>query len=252
MSKPTFHCALLLAAVVLTPLTAFAFWPQSVGAQSVMKQSSAPVYQQRERVLTVTGVGIESIPTTLTQVTLGVVVEAATAEEAQQQAAQRQTAVVEWLRSQSVEKLETTGISLSPRYDYRNDRQVLRGYEASNTVRFRAETESAGEIIDGAVREGATRINGISFVADDAAIEAARQRALTAAVEDAQLQSDTVLGALGLSSQEVINITIGSVSAPPPSPVAARAVAEDAQFASTPIVGQSQEINARVTLDIRY
>ena len=89
MSKPTFHCALLLAAVVLTPLTAFAFWPQPVGAQSVMKQSSAPVYQQRERVLTVTGVGIESIPTTLTQVTLGVVVEAATAEEAQQQAAQR-------------------------------------------------------------------------------------------------------------------------------------------------------------------
>ena len=247
MAKQSFYRALLLTAVVLTPLTACAFWPRSVGAQS-----PAPVYQQRERVLTVTGVGIESIPTTLTQVNLGVVVEAATAEEAQQQAAQRQTAVVEWLRSQSVEELETTGISLNPRYDYRNDRQVLRAYEASNTVRFRAETARSGEIIDGAVREGATRINGISFVADDAAIEAARQRALTAAVEDAQLQSDTVLSALGLSRREVLNITIGSVSAPPPSPVAARAVTEDAQFASTPIVGQSQEITARVTLDIRY
>ncbi|MEL7072039.1 MAG: SIMPL domain-containing protein [Cyanobacteria bacterium J06581_3] len=208
--------------------------------------------QLPERVLTVTGQGSESIPTTLTQVNLAVVVEADTAEAAQQQAAQRQSAVIEWLRSQNVEKLETAGISLNPRYDYIDDRQVLRGYRASNTISFRVPTAAAGDVIDGAVNAGATQINNVSFVAEDSAIESARQRALQSAVQDAQQQADTVLSALGLSRQEVVNVQIGSVSAPPPRPVAVRESQLMSADASTPVVGRSQSIDARVTLYIRY
>lgn len=219
---------------------------------AVAQQQATPTVLSPERVLSVTGTGNQSIPTTLTQVDLGVVVESNTAEAAQQQAAQRQTAVIDWLRSQNVEQLETTGISLNPRYDYVDNRQVLRGYQATNTVSFRIATGQAGNVIDGAITAGATQINSVSFVAQDDAIANARQQALVAAVADAQQQADTVLSALGLSSQEIVSITIGSVSAPPPVQVqASRAQFAEAD-ASTPVEGRSQIINAQVTLEIRY
>ena len=245
MNMGWFGGGFALAMLAIAPITAAYFLPAAAQAQ--------PAYIQPEQTLSVTGQAIELIPTTLAKVNLGVRVEANTAEAAQQQAASRSSAVVEFLRSQNVEKLQTTGISLYPRYDYSENRQILRGYEATNTVSFTTSNEAAGEIMDGAVKAGATTINGISFTADEAAIAEARQRALTAAVADAQAQGDTVLAALGLSRKSILNVTIGSVSAPAPRPVA-RAELQSADFAnaSTPVVGQEQSINAQVTLQIRY
>ena len=237
MNLSWFGGGFALAVLAIAPITAAYLLPAAAQAQTV--------YAQPENTLSVTGQAIEMIPTTLAEVRLGVRIEADTAEAAQQQAASQSSAVVEFLRSQNVEKLQTTGVSLSPRYDYVDDRQVLRGYEATNTVSFRAENEVAGEVIDGAVKAGATAIDGISFTADAAAISAARQRALTAAVADAEAQGNTVLSALGLSRKSILNVTIGSVSAPAPRP-AARAALQSADFANevTPIVGQEQSINA--------
>jgi uncharacterized protein YggE len=65
------------------------------------------------RVLTVTGQGEEKIETAIAQVNLGVEVEAATAEAAQADAAQRSTAVVALLRDRNVEQLQTTGTCLA-------------------------------------------------------------------------------------------------------------------------------------------
>lgn len=238
---------------------------QSIQAQSTQAQSAIETPQQLstlvaqanstqrlERVLSVTGTGRQSIPTSLSQVSLGVVVEAQTARQAQQQAAQRQTAVIEWLRSQNVAELETTGISLNPRYDYSENRQVLRGYEAVNTVSFEVETEAAGGVIDGAITAGATRIEGVRFTATDSVVEAARQQALELAVADAQQQADTVLSALNLSRQEIIGVVVGSINAPPPAPTARALSASVAEDVATPVVGQSQTVTTQVTLDIRY
>jgi len=236
---------LVLSALLLLPVTGALMTPKAAIAQ----RAAQP---ELERVLNVTGRGIEAIPTTLTQVSLGVLVEGKTAEDAQREAARRSDAVVEWLRSQNVDKLATQGISLSPRYNNANSRRTIIGYEASNTVSFRLPTEAAGAVIDEAVSVGATRINGVSFVADDAAISAARTRALEAATQDARAQANTVLSTLGLSLEEVINITIGSLSAPPPTAVRARSLAEADVSATTPVVGREQTISAQVTLRIRY
>ena len=196
---------------------------------------------------------MQSIPTTLTQVDLGVNIEAKTAQAAQQQAAQQSTAVIEWLRSQdNVQKLETSGISLNPRYDYANHRQTLIGYQATNTVSFRAPTEVAGPIIDEAVNRGSTQISGVSFVAEDDVIAAAKQQALASAVEDAQQQADTVLSTLGLSRAEIVNISIGSVSAPIPHLEAVENRLADETAANTIVLGQEQTISGQVTLYISY
>ncbi|WP_040695642.1 SIMPL domain-containing protein [Nodosilinea nodulosa] len=204
------------------------------------------------RTLTVTGQGEESVPTTKTQVELGVDVQGTDAAAVQREVAQRTSAVVELLRSRQVEKLETTGIQLSPRYNYDNGRSDVIGYSGSNTVSFRMPTESVGSLIDDAVNAGANQIRGVSFVADDDALETARQRALRAAVEDAQAQAGAVLGSLNLRSQEIIGIQINGAAPPMPVPMLRRAEYAAGADASTPVVGGDQTVQAQVTLQIRY
>jgi uncharacterized protein YggE len=207
------------------------------------------------RSLTVTGQGTESIATTLTEVRLGVEVEGATASQVQEEVARRSSAVVELLRSRNVEKLETTGIRLQPQYNYNDGQRRLRGYQAVNLVSFRIPTEDVGNLLDEAVQAGATRIDAVSFTATDSAIAQAQKEALRSATLDAKAQAEAVLGALNLRSEAVINIQINNAN-PPIMPRAEtfRTQAETAASSapSSPVVGGEQEIEARVTLQIRY
>lgn len=202
--------------------------------------------------ITVTGKGVETIPTTLSQVRLGVEVQGKTAQEVQQEAARRSSAVVELLRSRNVEKLETTGINLNPIYSFTNNVQRLTGYTATNTVSFRLPTQQAGTVIDASVKAGATRIDGISFVASKQAIAKAQQQALRAATQDAQQQANTVLDSLNLSPKEVLSIQVNNASPPqPPMPLAREAALAD-RAVSTPVIGGEQQVEATVTLQISY
>jgi uncharacterized protein len=215
-----------------------------------------PAFAEAERMLrtlTVTGMGTESIPTTLSQVQLGVEVTGKTAEEVQAAAAQRSSAVVELLRSRSVTKLQTTGIYLSPTYDYNNGQQKLTGYTATNSVSFRLPTEQAGTLLDDAVKAGATRIDSVSFVADDSAISTAQKQAIREATQDAQDQAEAALSALGLQRKEVVSVQVNGAA--PPTPIfaeAARASMAADSAAPTPVVGGEQEVQASVTLQISY
>ncbi|MGL6139730.1 MAG: SIMPL domain-containing protein, partial [Planktothrix sp.] len=181
----------------------------------------APVFAQEQRVrtLTVSGQGVVTIPTTQTQVQLGVEVLGKTAEEVQTEAAKRTAAVIELLRSRNVEKLETTGIRLNPTYSYANDQQRLTGYSATNTVSFTLNTEKVGSLLDDAVKAGATRIDGISFIASDTEINAAQQQALKLATQEAESQANAVLSALNLTRREIIGIQVNNASAAVPMPV---------------------------------
>jgi len=211
----------------------------------------AAAQEQRLRTLKVTGRGVEAIPTTQTQVSLGVEVEGKTAAGVQQEAARRSSAVVELLRSRQVEKLETAGITLNPNYSYQNNQPRLTGYTARNTVTFRINTASAGTLLDDAVNAGATRIDGVSFVAAESAIESAQKQALRKATQDAQAQADAVLSALNFKRGEILSIQVNNVSAPPMYQerlARSRAAAEVA----TPVVGGEQQIEASVTLQIGY
>ncbi|MEG4802686.1 SIMPL domain-containing protein [Microcoleus sp. ARI1-B5] len=212
----------------------------------------AAAQEQRIRTLTVTGRGVEAIPTTQTLVRLGVEVQGKTAAEVQQEAARRSSAVVELLRSRQVEKLETTGITLSPNYSYENNQQRLTGYTATNTVSFRINTQSAGTLLDDAVRAGATRIQGVSFVAAPSAIAQAQKQALKKATQDAQSQADAVLSALNLKRGEILSIQVNGAIAPPPvyRQFAARTAGDIA--VATPVVGGEEQVEASVTLQISY
>jgi uncharacterized protein len=218
-----------------------------------IQPSLAQDQQKMSRTLTVSGRGVETIPTTITQVSLAVEVQGKTAQSAQEEAARRSSAVVNLLKNRNVEKLQTTGIHLNPVYSYTDNVEKISGYAANNTVNFRINTENVGTLLDEAVQVGATRINGVSFTASEQAIASAQKQALRQATQDARQQADAVLSSLGFQAQEVVSIQINGASAPPP-PMLQRAVMPQAtRFeASTPVIGGEQEVEASVTLQITY
>ncbi len=208
------------------------------------------------RTLTASGRGIVTIPTTLSQIRLAIEVAGKTPSNTQQEAARRSTRVVNYLKTQQVDKLQTTGITLNPTYIYpSNSKPQITGYTATNSISFRVTTDRAGAILDAAIKSGATRIDGVSFVASEQAISTAQLQALKQATQDAQRQADAVLATLNLQRKETIGIQINSTSNPVPIPVAAERIsakvtADAAQ--PTPVVGGEQQVEAAVTLDIGY
>lgn len=228
--------------------------PIALGLMSLSLASPALAQEKVLRTLTVTGRGFEKIATTITQVRLGVEAQGKTANEVQGEVARRSNAVVTLLKSRSVEKLETTGINLNPVYSYNNNRQKLEGYGASNTVSFRVPTEKAGTLLDDAVKAGASRIDGVSFVASDEAIAAAQKVALREATQDAQSQADAVFSALNLTRKEVVSIQVNGASAPIPIMMAdvERFSKVAAAQAPSPVIGGEQRVEGSVTLQISY
>ncbi len=204
------------------------------------------------RTLSVTGRGTEAIPTTITVVRLGVEAQGKTANEVQEQVARRSTAVVTLLKSRGVEKLQTTGINLSPIYRYDNNTQTLTGYTASNLVSFRITTEQAGTLLDDAVQAGASRIDGVNFTATEEAIAAAQKQALRKATQDAQQQADSVLSALTLTRKDIVGIQINGAFSPPPMLLQRADVGLAASKAQSPVIGGEQPVEGSVTLQISY
>ncbi len=227
-------------------------------ASLVMLAAVAPgTTQERKpsRTLTASGRGIVTIPTTISQIRLAIEVQAKTPTNAQQSAAKRSAQVVAYLKTQQVEKLQTTGINLNPTYTYPSGGQPqITGYSASNSISFQVPTERAGTLLDASVKNGATRIDGVNFVAGDRAIASAQLQALKQATQDAERQADAVLTTLNLKRKEVIGIQINSTSSPSPIPMPiARMEAKLADVApTTPVLGGEQQVEAAVTLDIGY
>ncbi|AKG22844.1 SIMPL domain-containing protein [Calothrix sp. 336/3] len=219
---------------------------------SFIQPAGALDQEKNIRTLTVSGRGIEAIPTSLSQINLGVEVQGKTAQDVQKEAARRSSAVVALLQSRNVEKLQTTGISLNPVYSYNNNVQKITGYAASNTVSFRIATDRAGNILDDAVKSGASQISSISFVATDEAIAQAQKQALKKATQEAQQQANVVFDTLGLKAKEVVSIQINGASAPPPITRNYSNAKMMAEAASTPVVGGEQQVEASVTLQISY
>jgi uncharacterized protein len=229
----TFAAALILVAGLTLPGPAFA-------------------QEKMLRTLTVSGRGVENIPTTLTQVRLGVEAQGKTANQVQAEVARRSDAVVSLLKSRGVERLQTTGISLNPIYSYTDNKQTLTGYGAANMVSFRLPTAQAGVLLDDAVKAGASRIDGVSFVATDDAIAAAQKAALRKATQDAQAQANAVLSALNFSAKEIVSIQVNGASTPPPRPMELMQFRKAAADAPTPVIGGDQEVDGSVTLQISY
>jgi uncharacterized protein YggE len=232
-----FVLPLFAAAAVASPAAA-------VSAAEVQIASAGPIVE-----LTVTE-SVEAEPD-LVQVGAGVTTDAPTAVEAMRLNAQAMSAVVERIGGFGVAErdIQTTGISLGARYDYDQvtQRQVFRGYQASNRVSIRLrELKRTGQVLDALVAAGATDLTGPEFTVEDNS--GAKAQARAAAIKTLREQALSYARLAGYRDVRLLRIEEGQ-AVQPPRPMM-RMAAESASDASTPV--QPGLIEAGVTITVTY
>lgn len=185
-------------------------------------------------------------------VSAGVTTQERTAVEAMRTNAQAMTAVVERIKQLGIAErdIQTAGISLGAMYDYnqQTQRQVFRGYQASNRVSVKLRRiERTGDVLDALVAAGATDLGGPDFSVEDDT--AARAQARRTAMETARAQALDYARAAGFSDIRLLEIR-ESVAAQPPMPFLRQARAESAADASTPV--QPGLVQAGVSVTVTY
>lgn len=182
----------------------------------------------------------------------GVTTEAPTATEALRQNSAEMQKVIARIKALGVAEkdIQTTGINLNARYDYdqATQRQVFRGYMASNRVSvILRKIDDTGRVLDALVEAGANDINGPSFSIDDdtAAKDAARKRA----VERAQAQAKAYAAMLGYDGAKVLAISEG-MTGNSPMPQMAEMRLSATKVDAAPV--QPGMVQAGVNISITY
>ncbi len=160
------------------------------------------------RTLTVNGYGEERLPATQAQISLTIEAKGKEALEVQQEVARKSETLLGYLRSQSAQRLTAPGVTISPIYRTDKGRQIAEGYSASNTVSFEVPIDRAGALLSAVVKGGATQVNSVGFSPSEEAIEAAKERTIAKASEQARRRTVAALQPLGLTIKEPLNVQI--------------------------------------------
>jgi uncharacterized protein YggE len=174
----------------------------------------------------------------LAEVSAGVSTQAPTAVEAMRLNATAMDAVVKRIKALGIKDadIQTTGINLGAQYDYDQSaqRQVFRGYQASNRVSVTLrDVARTGPVLDALVAAGATDIGGPNFSLDDDT--APRAQARKAAFDKAQAQATEYARWAGYSGVRLLSVS-EAVNPGRPMPYAQRdAIMVTAAKAPTPV-----------------
>lgn len=207
-------------------------------------------------ILTVSGSGEVKVAANVAAVSLAVETTGKTTKAAQTEAARKATAVVDFLKTQQVKTLQSTQITVNPEYRYDQGQNILVGYRAVQALSFETTAEQAGLLMDQAVAKGATRVDAVTFRADDALRQKAEAEALSRAAHNARTRAKTVLEALGLTWQKIAFIRVNPLQTinPMPKPYAMRTMGTEAAPASTPspTLGGEDTVQVSVELGVVY
>jgi uncharacterized protein YggE len=230
---------------LVLPLLVAPFLAVPAAAAEIQVAATGPVVE-----LTVNE-SVEAEPDLVT-VGAGVTSQARTAVEAMRTNAQQMQSVVERIKALGVPErdIQTTGISLGAMYDYNQaqQRQVFRGYQASNRVSVTLrDIQRTGEVLDALVAAGATDLGGPDWSIDDDT--AARGQARTAAVRRAQAQALEYARLAGYSGVRLLEINETMMPMRPMPMMRQMAVAEAAD-ASTPV--QPGMVQSSVNVTVKY
>lgn len=222
--------------------------------------ASAPQRVEQEvaanREITVEGRGKVMAAPTVAQVTLGVTTGSqSTAEAAMDLLARRFNAVVEAVQGEGIEEddIKTTNLSVNPLYDFRDGQQVLRGYEAAESIEVKIrDLDKIGAVVGRATQEGVNQVGGIQFVIDDP--EDLQREAEKEAIADAKKNAEALAKELDVSLGRVkaFSATAGSTP-PPPFYATAELKATDARGGDVPVPSGTNEISShvQVTYELR-
>lgn len=189
----------------------------------------------------------------IVEVSAGVTSQAPTAVAAMQANATAMEAVVKRIKALGInaDDIQTTGINLGAQYDYdqTSQRQVFRGYQASNRVSVTLrDVARTGPVLDALVAAGATDIGGPNFSIDDDS--APRAQARKAAFDKAQAQATEYARWAGYSGVRLLSVS-EAVNPGRPMPYAQRdAMIATAAKAPTPV--EPGLVGTAVTVSVTF
>jgi uncharacterized protein YggE len=211
--------------------------------------------REGSRGLTVQATGKASFTPDIGYITLGVQIQPqTTSEQATDLLAKQVRAVVDVVKKLGVadEDIATRNLSVNPSYDYRDGKQVLRGYEASQQVEVTVrKTDGAGAIVAAATAAGANQVGGLSFKNDDP--DRAQLAAEQDAIESANKKAAELAHALGVRLGKVKNYNVQpNYGGPMPYTLESKAMGGDnASVPPVPVGAQESTVTVTVTYDIR-
>jgi uncharacterized protein YggE len=177
---------------------------------------SGGTLDQKSTTISVTGVGVARAKPDRALISLGVITQADSAEEAISENSLKMNSVVQALKNMGLtgDQMETSIYSLTPVWDYsdRNSPRIT-GYTCSNTIRVTiTDLNNMGRIIDDAVSAGANHVSSIQFTVSEEALRQLGLEALGNAVKDADSKAKAIASAAGVTLTNLFSISVLSYS----------------------------------------
>jgi len=211
--------------------------------------------QPMPRILSLAGHGEVRMAPDMAVVTIGVMSQATTADQAVAANTASMQTIFAALKAAAIDAkdIQTSNFTVQPRYQYNNEGKPPRldGYDVSNTVTVIVrKLDSLGGVLDRAVTAGSNQINGIQFQVSkpDAALDEARKLA----VADARRKAEVYAAASGVTLGAIQSLSEGAGYEPPVPLVRAKAMRAEMQ-ADVPIAQgeQALAVDVNIVWDIK-
>ena len=154
---------------------------------------------------------VQAIPD-LATVNLGVLTQGDSPSKVQEDNSQKVNKIIDYIKQQGINKddISTSQFNIYPQYDYSNGKNNIIGYQLNQTITVKVRgmdkgTDALGKILEGAVKQGANEINGVSLSFDDP--DDLRQEARKMAIEKAKAKAQDLAQAAGLKLGKVVSVS---------------------------------------------
>lgn len=142
---------------------------------------------------------------------VGLTTEKADVQSAQRENTQKMNRLIANLKNLGIgsKDIQTNYYNIYPQYDWPNGKQVLRGYQVTQSVIVKIRNLSTiGDILAAAGEGGANQVSGLSFNIDDP--EALRQEARIKALENAKEKAGALAEVVGVKLGKIVSFSESS------------------------------------------
>lgn len=186
-------------------------------SQQVLAQNQPTLSRENLiRQVSVTGIGEAKVEADMARVHLSAQAQSPTSAEAKADVDEQVNQVIRILEKVGLEQDDLTGgqISISPRYNYRNNQQEFIGYFASRSIQVEIDDlELLNTFLDAALEQKITGINQVEYRTSEE--EAVKALAREQAILDSRNKAEELANAYGVELGSVITINYqGSQSTP--------------------------------------
>lgn len=197
--------------------------------------------------ISITGQGKVLVKPEIGQIDLAVVTEAKTVSVAQTENTSKMNKIIKAMKDLGIkeEDLKTVSYNINPRYQYKEGKSEIIGYEASQTLRVKIrDLEKVGQILEKGASLGANQVGSLEFTFDEP--EKLKDEAREKAISNAKKKAEDLVKVLGVKLGKVVSFT--EITEPVPIPFYHEAKSLGGGGETPQIQTSQNEIEARVIL----